>query len=212
MATKWTWLSGFASDLSVWEDDFASAAPDAEHTFISYADVVKHFKDPFAAFPGLAAADVVVGWDIGALSLLRSQAARPAGQKWILLAPPVNFCHPQNGWPRKNVLMMSREVLKNPRDVVENCFEYMGPCEESIHDEWLEHSVKVPADLLSKSFEYLADSTFEEPVPVNDTDVYFGKEDEWVSPALAESIKAVLPGATFHDRLRSGHCAQTLLF
>ena len=46
--SNWTWLSGLASDLNVWEDELSVVDLDAEHTFISYAEVVPVLQDLYS--------------------------------------------------------------------------------------------------------------------------------------------------------------------
>ena len=45
MNEKWTWLPDFASDMGIWEDDLVGIAPDAEHVFVAYENMVSVLDD-----------------------------------------------------------------------------------------------------------------------------------------------------------------------
>ena len=45
MSEKWFWLSDWAADMEIWEDDLVEASPEADHTFISYEKIMKQPKE-----------------------------------------------------------------------------------------------------------------------------------------------------------------------
>ena len=89
---KWTWLSGLASDWNIWEDELTVADMDAEHRFVPYVKEVQSLQNIYS-LSEVKNADVLVGMDFSALLMLKSVKHRPVKQKWILLAPIIDFCH-----------------------------------------------------------------------------------------------------------------------
>lgn len=119
MAT-WTWIGGWASDLSCWRDRLASLYPGAQHEFLN----AHRLLDPAVAAReiGVAAArsEAVLAWSMGSLVLHRVlvDAARdssPAGHlamlppdspgagehrpRFLSLSPVFDFCRPGGPWP-----------------------------------------------------------------------------------------------------------------
>lgn len=211
MSQNWTWLSGFASDLGVWEDELSAAVPEAAHTFIPYSKVIGSPDDLYTHIPELQSADVLLGMDLGALSMLRSVKSRPANQRWILLAPILDFCHGEDAWPRKQVLLMAKEICKMPKQALNNILELFGPADESFQNAWMETALKTPVELLEKGLEYLADAKIEEPTSLPNAEVRFGKEDLWVTPTVAKVAESLLPQAKILMRPKAGHWPWSLI-
>lgn len=207
---KWTWLSGLASDLNAWEDDLSLVDSDAEHTFVSYADVIASVGNIFA-LPVVAKADVLVGMDFSALVMLKNLSKRPKGQRWVMLAPILDFCHGEDAWPQKQVLLMAREVKKMPKNALQDLLELFGPADEFHQELWMETALKMGADKIAAGFEYLATEKIEEPVDVPRCEVRFGKEDAWITAPAVDAAKKLLNGANVLTRPKAGHWAISLI-
>ena len=208
--SNWTWLSGLASDLNVWEDELSVVDLDAEHTFFSYAEVVPVLQDLYS-LSAVKNADVLVGIDFSALVMLKNLVNRPANQKWILLAPILDFCHGEDAWPQKQVLLMAKEVQKMPKVALQGILDLFGPSEEVNQDLWMETALKIKPESIAKGFEYLAEAKIEEPVSVPNCEVRFGKDDEWVTAPAVEAAKSLLNGAQVTVRPKVGHWPMSLI-
>lgn len=208
--SNWTWLSGLASDLNVWEDELSLADLDAEHTFVSYVEEIPVLQDLYS-LSAVQNADVLVGMDFSALVMLKNLHRRPSGQRWILLAPILNFCAGEDAWPEKQVLLMAKEVQKMPKVALQGVLDLFGPADEENQDLWMETALKMNPESIAQGFEYLASAKIEEPVPVPDCEVHFGKDDEWITAPAAEAAKTLLQGATVTVRPKAGHWAMSLI-
>ena len=136
MSEKWFWLSDWAANLEIWEDDLVEASSESNHTFISFEQLMKQPKNLYTSIAGLKNADCVVAWGLGSLCLMLSAKDRPANQKWILLAPVFDFCDEDGGWTKRNVEMLARQVTKAIKPTLESYLELMGPCDEQIQEEY----------------------------------------------------------------------------
>ncbi len=212
MSKKWMWLSGWASDLSIWEDELSEAEAAANHEFISFSKIIENPDNLYQSIPGLAKADTVVAWSLGTLALMRSASKRPQGQRWILLAPVVDFCNETSGWNSKNMMLMAKQVVKIPRSTLENFMELMGPCDEEIQKAWLNTALQMNLEKLALGLEYLKDKRVETPLAdMGPTEIHFGREDQVVTPEMVKLTEAVLPFAVINERPKSGHWVQTLI-
>ena len=213
MAMQWIWLSGFATNLGFWEEELMEVNSNAKHTFVSYTKVIANPNDLYSSIPGLAKADVVVACDLAAQALVLSTKARPQGQKWMFLAPMINFCEGEEGWPKSQAVLMAKAMVKNTKAALQSYMEMMGPCDESIQEDWMDQALKMPPSSLAKGLEYLAQATvLEEPIHLENTEMFFGREDQLVTPTYANKVKSLLLGTTSQERIKSGHWAHTLLF
>ncbi|MBP5247059.1 MAG: hypothetical protein J6Z31_04305 [Fibrobacter sp.] len=208
--SNWTWLSGLASDLSVWEDELSLADLESEHTFISYAEEIPVLQDLYS-LSTVQNADVLVGMDFSALVMLQNLSKRPRGQRWILLAPILNFCSGEDGWPEKQVLLMAKEVQKMPKVALQGILDLFGPADESNQDLWMETALKMKPEVIAEGFEYLAKAKVEEPLSVPNCEVHFGKDDEWITASTVEQAKELLKESTVTVRPKAGHWAMSLI-
>lgn len=212
MSEKWIWLPDWASDLSLWEDDLTDADASAKHTFVPYETMAAHLDDIYAV-DGLAKANTVVGWGLGAFLLILWAAKRPKGQKWILLSPFADFCDESGPWNSENLLFKARE-MHSSIDVGLNAFKEQFDDEFSDWpDEWLAAAKKMDATLLANGLKFLAAHRVESVVENSeDTQVLFGRMDQDVTPAMTLRLKEFLPKATFKERPKSGHWPPMMLF
>lgn len=212
MSEKWFWLSDWAANMQIWEDDLVEVCPEADHTFIAFEQMMKQPKNLYTSIAGLKNADCIVAWGLGSLCLMLSAEDRPKGQKWILLAPVVDFCDEEGGWTKRNVEMLARQVVKATKPTLESFLELMGPCGELIQEDWIETAMKMKPEILAQGLDFLCQNKIEEPIENNgETLVYFGREDQMILPALAKKAKPILPSATFQERPKSGHWPHTLI-
>ena len=212
MSEKWIWLPDWASDLSLWEDDLTDADASAKHTFVPYEKMAAHLENVYG-IDGLSKANTVVGWGLGAFLLLLGAQNRPKGQKWILLAPFVDFCDENGPWNSEDLLFKARE-MHTSLDVGLNAFKEQFDDEFSDWpDEWLDSAKKMNADLLANGLKFLAAHKIEKVIENSeDIQVLYGRMDQDVTPAMTIRLKEFLPKATFKERPKSGHWPPMMLF
>ena len=212
MSEKWFWLSDWAANLEIWEDDLEEASSESNHTFISFEQLMKQPKNLYTSIAGLKNADCVVAWGLGSLCLMLSAKDRPANQKWILLAPVFDFCDEDGGWTKRNVEMLARQVTKAIKPTLESYLELMGPCDEQIQEEWMEKALKMNPQTLALGLDFLCQNKIDEPLEnKGETMVYYGREDQIILPVLAKKAASVIPSAKFQERPKSGHWPHTLI-
>src|SRR5574344_1511518 len=212
MFVIWFWLSYWAANMEIWEDDLVEASSESDHTFISFEQLMKQPKNLYTSIAGLKNADCVVAWGLGSLCLMLSAKDRPAKQKWILLAPVFDFCDEDGGWTKRNVEMLARQVTKAIKPTLESFLELMGPCDEQIQEQWMEKALKMNPETLALGLDFLCQNKIDEPLEnKGETIVYYGREDQIILPVLAKKASAVIPSAKFQERPKSGHWPHTLI-
>lgn len=212
MSENWLWLSDWASDFNIWSDELSEASSDAVHTFVSYEEIIKKNAAIYESITGLKNADTVVASGFGALVLLLSAEQRPKNQKWILLSPFVDFCDEAGEWSCLSVQGLARQIKKAPKPSLESFLDLMGPCDEEVQEQWLSTALKMDLDLLSKGLEFLTQNkltnVLNEEAP---TSIYYGRENQFIPPALVKKCLEYIPFAVFKERPKSGHWVQTLI-
>ena len=205
-------MPDWASDLSLWEDDLTDADASADHIFVPYETMAANLGDVYA-IDGMSKAETVVGWGLGALSLMLAESRRPKSQKWILLSPFADFCDENGPWNSENLLFKARE-MNGSREVALNAFkEQFGEEYSDWPDEWIEAARKMPAEPLANGLRFLSQRRIESPLEHgDDIQVLYGRMDQDVTPAMTLKLKEFLPKATFKERPKSGHWPPMMLF
>ena len=207
---KWTWRSGLASDWNIWEDELTVADMDAEHRFVPYVKEVQSLQNIYS-LSEVKNADVLVGMDFSALLMLKSVKHRPVKQKWILLAPIIDFCHGEDAWPQKQVLQVAKGVRKMPKVALQDVLNLFGPADEEYYESWMRTALQMDPELIAQGFEYLANEKVDSPLALLNCEVRFGKEDEWITGAVVEAAKNLLQGAQVSVRPKVGHWPMSLI-
>lgn len=211
MEEKWYWLSDWAADLSLWEDDLTSVASSATHVFIPYGELATHLDDVYA-IDGLSEADVVVAWGMGALLLMAQSAKRPKGQKWKLLSPYADFCDEESEWTDVNLKFMARQVLTNVNPSLNAYAESFADDFGDWQDDWMDSAKKVSPQALSDGLNYLATHKIENPLEnMGETEILYGRQNTAVPPSQTLKLKDFLPFASFRERPKAGHWPPMLL-
>ena len=208
---KWIWLPDWASDLSLWQDDLTEVEPSANHTFIPY-EVMADNLDDLYKISGLAKADVVVGWGMGAFLLLKNHAKKPAAQRWILLSPYADFCDEESDWTATNLHFMARQMQTTVEPGLNSFAEQFEEEFGEWQDDWMDCAKKMKPDKLAKGIMYLADNKLTSPL--NDCqgmEVIYGRMDRAVPPAQTLKLRELLPGVSFKERPKAGHWPPQLL-
>lgn len=210
MKEVWVWLPDWAADMALWEDDLVNVAPQADHTFISYASLAASL-DNIAGIPGMDKATTVVGWGLGALALMKNAASLKKCD-WILLSPFADFCDDSGEWTQQNLRFMAKQCLTNPEPSLNTFAEVFENEFGDWQDDWMAAAKKVDKELLSKGLNYLAETRIKDPVGEGrNVQVVYGRQDSCVLPAQTLKLKDVLPGASFKERPKAGHWPPLLL-
>jgi pimeloyl-ACP methyl ester carboxylesterase len=208
---KWLWLPDWASDLSLWQDDLTEVDASADHTFVPYETMADHLENLFK-MPGLAAADVVVGWGMGAFALLMNHKKKPTKQRWVLLSPYADFCDEDSDWTETNLHFMARQMQTTTEPGLNSFAEQFEEEFGEWQDDWMDCAKKMNAEKLAKGITYLADNKLTEVAENSkDMEVLYGRMDQAVPPAQTLKLKEFLPDADFKERPKAGHWPPQLL-
>lgn len=214
MDEKWCWLPDWASDLSLWEDDLIEINPDVEHVFVPYEKMVSHLNNLYE-LDEIRSASHVIGWGMGAFSLLKNAQNRPKSQDWTLLSPFVDFCSEENNWNRQNLMFIASQT-KTSVDPFLNAFMELFEDEfGDWMDEWKNAAKKMNPLALGEGLAYLSQNSIDAPIEFDggaSTKVLFGRLDQAIKPSMTLSLKTFLPNAEFKERPKAGHWPPMLLF
>ncbi|MDR1812435.1 MAG: hypothetical protein LBQ87_06395 [Candidatus Fibromonas sp.] len=178
------WVSGWASDISIWEDEIYKRFPDFSHRFVDYWDLISADSDEI---PGIGRAGIVVGWSMGTLALLRNLSQKPKEQRWILVCPIADFCA---CWPRAAVRATTPKSFSDLMDDV--------PKEE--REKWLENAMRYSPEQLTAGLNYLIQKKADlSAANINELEFLFGAKDKIVPLAQKE----LFPSGKVYENL--GH-------
>jgi len=150
------WIAGWASDITPWQNEIAQRYPTAEHLFLNYADLLPNPDTLWERNPALAQVDHIVAWSMGTLALLRSCPARPATQRWTLIAPIASFCAPGIGWRHRVVELTARQLQVDPATCLANFAIRMGTISDTTRQTWEHCALRHPPEALVQGLMYLA--------------------------------------------------------
>jgi len=193
-ASEMTWVSGWASDISIWEDEIYERFP-FSHRFVDYWDLISDCPDNFwDNNPRIAESQTIVGWSMATLALLRNLHKKPAGQKWILICPIADFCG--NGcWQPSAVKATKRGILENTEQTLSNFSALMGDIPKGEMEKWIENAMRYSPEQLTIGLDYLIEkkADFAEISGNNlNIELIFGKEDRIVPLAQRELFAPLL--------------------
>lgn len=158
-------------------------------------------------------ASTVVGWGLGAFTMLMNAKDRPKGQKWILLAPFADYCSDESEWTTENLSFIAHQTLTAVDATINAFYELLEDELGEWQDDWLKKAKSVKPDLLRVGLEYMAKNRIESPVDTKgDVQVLFGRMDRAVLPSMTLALKEFLPQAEFKERPKAGHWPPMLLF
>lgn len=210
MEEKWIWLPDWASNLALWEDELSEVAS-ADHTFVPYEEMAKCLDDAYK-ISGLAKADTVVAWGMGALVLMLSVKNKPAKQKWILLSPFADFCDESSPWDEHNLQFMAKQMSQTVEPGLNSFAEQLAEEFEDWQDDWLSAAKKMSVKSLVDGLHFLASQQLTEAIENSgNIQVVYGRFDKAVLPEQTLKLKALLPKAIFKERPKAGHWPPLLL-
>ena len=182
-----TWFSGWASDVSVWEDEIYERFPNFSHRFVDYFDLISY--DEIIPKSGIA-----IGWSMGTLALLQNLDKKPLEQKWILVCPIADFCA-EGCWPLSAVRATRQGILQNTKQTLMSFSAMMGDVQKEEREKWVENAMRYSPKQLAQGLDYLmqkkVDLTLKE---TKNIELIFGEKDKIVPLAqkklFPESISA----------------------
>ena len=182
------WISGWASDISIWEDEIYERFPNFSHCFTDYGDLIAG-DDPddfWDKNPRVAEDGIVIGWSMGSLALLRNLHKKPKEQKWILICPIADFCT-EGCWSRAAVRATRQGILENTEQTLVSFAALMGAQKEE-QKKWVENAMRYSTKQLVKGLDYLVQKKmdFSDFKDAEQLELIFGEQDKVVSPAQKE--------------------------
>jgi hypothetical protein len=177
-ASEIAWVSGWASDISVWEDSIYEKFPSFSHRFIDYYDLV--FAEPDDIFSmRIAEAGIVVGWSMGTLALLRNLQKKAQQQKWILLCPIADFCA-EGCWTASAVKATKQGILQNTEQTLLSFSELMGNIPREEREKWVENAMRYSPKQLAMGLDYMMQKKADISKPDSNIKLIFGEQDRIV--------------------------------
>ncbi len=156
------WISGWASDISIWEDEIYECFSNFSHRFVDYWDLIS--SEDFV----VPKSGIVVGWSMGTLVLLKNLHKKPKEQRWILVCPIADFCA---CWPRA---IVRATTLTSFSDLMADV-----PKEEM--ERWLENASRYSPEQLTAGLNYLIQKKADLTEPaVAELELFFGEKDKVV--------------------------------
>ena len=182
--SEMTWVSGWASDISIWEDEIYEHFP-FSHRFVDYWDLISDCPDNFwDNNPRIAESQTIVGWSMATLALLRNLHKKPAEQKWILICPIADFCG--NGcWQPTTIRATTPTGFS----------ALMGKIPKEERAKWVENAMRYSPKQLAAGLDYLIEKKVDfTEIPSNGLNIklVFGKEDRIVPLAQKELFTPLL--------------------
>jgi len=186
-----TWVSGWASDFSVWENSLYEQFPNHSHRFIDYFDLLPNPDDFWDNNPRVAGSGTVVGWSMGTLALLRNLHKKNPEQKWILLCPIANFCA-DGCWSAAAVRATRQGILDNTEKTLMSFSALMGDMLKEDREKWVENALKYSPNQLAAGLDYLQTTTAK-PCEAQNVELVFGEKDKVVPIAQKELFSELFP-------------------
>jgi hypothetical protein len=184
------WISGWASDISIWEDEIYERFPGFSHRFVDYFDLIPNPDDFWDKNPRVGEAGLVVGWSMGTLALLRNLDKKQAGQRWILVCPIADFCA-AGCWPQAAVRATKQGILENTEQTLMSFSALMSEnISKEKREKWMECAMRYSPKQLAAGLDYLTvralRATPPQQVQPPQINLLFGEKDKVVPLAQKE--------------------------
>ncbi|MDR2732920.1 MAG: alpha/beta hydrolase [Fibromonadaceae bacterium] len=181
------WVSGWASDISIWEDCIYERFPNFSHRFVDYYDLIDgDLKLPESEF--------IIGWSMGTLALLKKLPEKAKEQKWILVCPIADFCA-EGCWQPSALRATKRGILENTEQTLMSFSALMGNVPNEEREKWVENAMRYSPKQLAIGLDYLLEARFIAPLNSNTIDsnikFIFGEKDKIVPLAQKELFSSV---------------------
>jgi len=180
-ANEIAWVSGWASDISLWENSIYERFPNFSHRFVDYFDLL---PDP-DELGGIWESSIVVGWSMGTLVLLRNLHKIREEQKLILICPIADFCA-KGCWQLSALRATKQGILQNTEQTLMSFSALMGNMEKEEREKWVENAMRYSPKQLADGLDYLMQKKANISVPCSNVKFIFGEQDKVVPLAQKE--------------------------
>jgi len=177
------WVSGWASDISIWENEIYERFPGYSHRFIDYFDLVE--ADFNIEIPE---SEIVVGWSLGTLALLKNLDKKIKEQKWILVCPIIDFC-----------------ACWRPAVVRATTLESFGKLLGDVDgkEKWMENALRYLPEQLNAGLEFLVQTKVDLNVSHENVEFIFGTHDKIIPLQQCEGTVCENLGHWLPDYIRT---------
>jgi len=175
------WVSGWASDISIWENRIYEQFPNFSHRFVDYFDLLPNPDE----LRGIGEASVVVGWSMGTLALLRNLPKIRKEQKLILVCPIADFCA-KGCWQPSALRATKQGVLQNTEQTLMSFSALMGNMEKEDREKWVENAMRYSPNQLAEGLDYLMQKKADISAIGSNAKLIFGGGDKVVPLAQKE--------------------------
>jgi pimeloyl-ACP methyl ester carboxylesterase len=178
-ANEIAWISGWASDISIWENSIYERFPNFSHRFVDYFDLQPSPDELWDNNPGIEKAGLVVGWSMGTLALLRSLHKMPSEQKWILVCPIANFCA-EGCWRLSALRTTKQGILQDTEQTLMSFSALMGNMKKEEREKWVGNAMRYSPKQLATGLDYLMQKKANVSAPSSNIKLIFGEQDSIV--------------------------------
>jgi len=175
------WVSGWASDISLWENRIYEHFPNFSHRFVDYFDLLPTPDE----LRGIWEAGLVVGWSMGTLALLRNLHKMQKGQKLVLICPIADFCA-KGCWQPSALRATKQGILQNTEQTLMSFSALMGNMEKEERQKWVENAMRYSPKQLADGLDYLMQNKADISGPLSNAKLIFGGQDKVVPLAQKE--------------------------
>jgi len=190
IANEIAWVSGWASDISMWENEIYERFPNFSHRFVDYFDLLPE--------PDIGKAGLIVGWSMGTLVLLKNLHKISNEQKLILICPIADFCA-KGCWSLSAVRTTKQGILQNTEQTLMSFSALMGNVKKEDREKWVENAMRYTPKLLADGLDYLMQNKADVSKLGSNVKLIFGEQDEVVPIAQKELFSYDM------ETINSGH-------
>jgi len=177
IANEIAWVSGWASDISMWENEIYERFPNYSHRFVDYFDLLPE--------PNIGKAGLIVGWSMGTLVLLKNLHKISNEQKLVLVCPIADFCA-EGCWLLSAVKATKQGILQNTEQTLMSFSALMGNVEKENREKWVENAMRYTPKQLAAGLDYLMQNKADISELGSNAKLLFGEQDKIVPLAQKE--------------------------
>jgi len=199
-ANEIAWVSGWASDISLWENIIYERFPNFSHRFVDYFDLLPAPDE----LRGIWDAGLVVGWSMGTLALLRNLHKMQKEQKLVLICPIADFCT-KGCWQPSALRATKQGILQNTEQTLMSFSALMGNMEKGERQKWVENAMRYSPKQLADGLDYLMQKKADISALSSNAKLIFGGQDKVVPLAQKELFSSFIHKESIVVCENSGH-------
>jgi len=184
-ANEIAWVSGWASDISLWENSIYDSFPNFSHRFVDYFDLLPAPDEFWDNNRGIGEAGIIVGWSMGTLALLRNLHKIQKEQKLVLVCPIADFCA-KDCWPLSALRTTKQGILQNTEQTLMSFSALMGNMKKEEREKWVENAMRYSPKQLAEGLDYLMQKKANVSELGSNAKLIFGWQDKVVPLAQKE--------------------------